>query len=236
MQTRTCTRTRANSRRKRTSDNPSCTIVHWLWVACAALCTCQAGRGLQPWRPKPEACAKIAAASGHTPAHEHEGLSSIFLYGRIPDFSRSVRKEPDIMCLSCSSFHPIADNCCKATWSQTELPVAFHGKDNWECLGLYHRNHKNKGFNGNGHSPGPVISRCVACVFAIHAQVLGVWAPRLDGRAPPAMCMATHRQPTADEQPGWQGVRHTEEHFTKASLHPFQAITMVWDAQNRLYQ
>ena len=30
----------------------------------------------------------------------------------------------------------------------------------------------------------------------------GRWAPRLDGRAPPAMCMATHRQPTADEQPG----------------------------------
>ena len=30
----------------------------------------------------------------------------------------------------------------------------------------------------------------------------GRWAQRLDGRAPPAMCMATHRQPTADEQPG----------------------------------
>ncbi len=109
------------------------------------------------------------------------------------------------MCLSYSNFHPIADDCCKATWSQTELPLAFHGKDNWECLGLYHRNHKNKGFNGNGHSPGPVISRCVACVLAIHAQVMGVWAPRLDGRAPPAMCMATHRQPTADEQPGGKG-------------------------------
>ena len=69
-----------------------CTIVHWLWVACAALCTCQAGRGFKPWRPTPEACAKIADASGHTPAHEHEGLSSIFLYGRIPDFPHSVRK------------------------------------------------------------------------------------------------------------------------------------------------
>ena len=113
-----------------------------------------------------------------------------------------VRKESDIMCLSYSNFHSFADNCCKATWSQTELPLAFHGKDNWECLGLYHRNHKNKGFNGDGHSPGLVISRCVACVLAIHAQVQGVWAPRLDGRAPPAMCMATHRQPTADEQPG----------------------------------
>ena len=78
------------------------------------------------------------------------------------------------MCLSYSNFHSIADNCCKATWSQTELPLAFHGKDNWECLGLYHRNHKNKGFNGDGHSPGLVISRCVACVLAIHAQVLGV--------------------------------------------------------------
>ena len=106
------------------------------------------------------------------------------------------------MCLSYSNFHPIADDCCKATWSQTESPLAFHGKDNWECLGLYHRNHKDKGFNGDGHSPGPVISRCVACVLAIHAQVMGVWAQRLDGRAPPAMCMATHRQPTADEQPG----------------------------------
>ena len=104
------------------------------------------------------------------------------------------------------------------------------------ALALYHRNHKNKGFNGNGHYPGLVISRCVACVLAIHAQVMGVWAQRLDGRAPPAMCMATHRQPTADEQPGWQGVRQAEEHFTKASLHPFQAITMVWDAQMRLYQ
>ena len=87
--------------------------------------------------------------------------------------------------------------------------------------------------NGDGHSPGLVISRCVACVLAIHAQVMGVWAQRLDGHAPPAMCMATHRQPTADEQPGWQGMRHTEEHFTKVSLHPFQAITMVLDAQNR---
>ena len=73
------------------------------------------------------------------------------------------------------------------------------------ALALYHRNHKDKGFNGNGHSPGPVISRCVACVLAIHAQVMGVWAQRLDGRAPPAMCMATHRQPTADEQPGGKG-------------------------------
>jgi len=104
------------------------------------------------------------------------------------------------------------------------------------ALALYHRNHKDKGFNGNGHSPGLVISRCVACVLAIHAQVIGVWAQRLDGRAPPAMCMATHRQPTADEQPGWQWVRHTEEHFTKASLHPFQAITMVWYAQMKLDQ
>jgi len=33
----------------------------------------------------------------------------------------------------------------------------------------------------------------------------GRWAQRLDGRAPPAMCMATHRQPTADEQPGARG-------------------------------
>ena len=50
--------------------------------------------------------------------------------GRIVLF---VRKEPDIMCLSYSNFHPIADDCCKATWSQTESPLAFHGKDNWEC-------------------------------------------------------------------------------------------------------
>jgi hypothetical protein len=47
--------------------------------------------------------------------------------------------------------------------------------------------------------------------------------------------MATHRQPTADEQPGAR-VKQTEEYFTKASLHPFQAITMVWYAQMRLNQ
>ena len=38
------------------------------------------------------------------------------------------------MCLSYSNFHSFEDNCCKATWSQTELPLAFHGKDNWEWL------------------------------------------------------------------------------------------------------
>ena len=113
MQTRTCTKTRASSRRKRTSDNPSCTIVHWLWVACAALCTCQAGRGLKPWRPTPEACAKIADASGHTPAHEHEGLSSIFLYGRIPDFSHSVRKQSACFPLSYGRIRSYRLFCCK---------------------------------------------------------------------------------------------------------------------------
>ena len=107
-----------------------------------------------------------------------------------------VRKELDIMCLSYSNFHSIADNCCKATWSQTELPLAFHGKDNWECLGLYHRNHKNKGFNGDGHSPGLVISRCVACVLAIHAQVMGVGRKGL---------MAAPRPPCA-----WQHTGNTQ--------------------------
>ena len=128
------------------------------------------------------------------------------------------------MCLSYSNFHSFADNCCKATWSPTELPLAFHGKDNWECLGLYHRNHKNKGFNGDGHSPGLVISRCVACVLAIHAQVLGVWAQRLDGRAPPAMCMATHRQHTADEQPRREWTALKKETFKSSSLPPLQTL------------
>ena len=231
------------------------TIVHWLWVACAALCTCQAGRSLQPWRPTPEACAKIADASGHTPAHEHEGRSSIYLYGRIPDFSHSVRKQSACFPLSYGRIRRYRLYCCKesfcftagseektfasvrsilfctaimgelfylsvksrtscafptATFIQLQvIAVKPHGHKqhyHWlsmvktigNALALYHRNHKNKGFNGNGHSPGLVISRCVACVLAIHAQVLGVWAQRLDGRAPPAMCMATHRQPTAD--------------------------------------
>ena len=46
----------------------------------------------------------------------------------------------------------------------------------------------------------------------------GRWAQRLDGRAPPAMCMATHRQPTADEQPGWQGVRNKHHKSKPASI------------------
>ena len=90
-----------------------CTIVHWLWVAYAALCTCQAGRGLKPWRPTPEACAKIADASGHTPAHEHEGLSSIFLYGRIPDFPHSVRKQSACFPLSYGRIRSSWLCCCK---------------------------------------------------------------------------------------------------------------------------
>ena len=107
------------------------------------------------------------------------------------------------MCLSYSNFHSFADNCCKATWSQTELPLAFHGKDNWECLGLYHRNHKNKGFNGDGHSPGLVISRCVACVLAIHAQVLGVGRKGLMA-APRPPCAWQHTgNPQLINSPGW---------------------------------
>ena len=95
------------------------TIVHWLWVACAALCTCQAGRGLQPWRPTPEACAKIADASGHTPAHEHEGLSSIFLYGRIPDFPHSVRKQSACFPLSYGRIRSSWLYCCKESFCFT---------------------------------------------------------------------------------------------------------------------
>ena len=98
------------------------TIVHWLWVACAALCTCQAGRGLQPWRPTPEACAKIADASGHTQAHEHEGLSSIFLYGRIPDFSRSVRKQSACFPLSYGRIRSSWFYCCKESICFTAEP------------------------------------------------------------------------------------------------------------------
>ena len=110
------------------------------------------------------------------------------------------------MCLSYSNFHPIADDCCKATWSQTESPLAFHGKDNWECLGLYHRNHKNKGFNGNGHSPGPVISRCVACVLAIHAQVMGVGRKGLMA-APRPPCAWQHTgNPQLMNSPGGKGL------------------------------
>ena len=108
------------------------------------------------------------------------------------------------MCLSYSNFHPIADDCCKATWSQTESPLAFHGKDNWECLGLYHRNHKNKGFNGDCHSPGLVISRCVACVLAIHAQVMGVGRKGLMA-APCPPCAWQHTgNPQLMNSPGWQ--------------------------------
>ena len=128
--------------------------------------------------------------------------------GRIVLF---VRKEPDIMCLSYSNFHSIADNCCKATWSQTESPLAFHGKDNWECLGLYHRNHKNKGFNGDGHSPGLVISRCVACVLAIHAQVLGVGRKGLMA-APRPPCAWQHTgNPQLMNSPGARGVKQTSQ-------------------------
>ena len=101
------------------------------------------------------------------------------------------------------------------------------------ALALYHRNHKNKGFNGDGHSPGPVISRCVACVLAIHAQVMGVGRKGLMAASRPPCAWQHTGNPQLMNSPGWQGVRHTEEHFTKASLHPFQEMTKVWYAQNR---
>jgi hypothetical protein len=40
--------------------------------------------------------------------------------------------------------------------------------------------------------------------------------------------MATHRQPTADEQPGG---KRCETNITKASLHPFLTIIVFSDAQ-----
>ena len=241
-------------------------IVHWLCAACAALCTCQAGRGLKLWRPTPEACAKIADASGHTPAHEHEGLSftlsSIFLYGRIPDFPHSVRKQSACFPLSYGRIRSSWLYCCKesvcftaepeektfasvrsvlfctaimgvffflsvksriscafptATFIQLQMiAVKPHGHKqhyHWlsmvrtigNALALYHRNHKNKGFNGNGHSPGLVISRCVACVLAIHAQVLGVGRPGLMA-APRPPCAWQHTgNPQLMNSPGGKG-------------------------------
>ena len=218
MQTRTCTRTRANSRRKRTSDNPSCTIVHWLWVACAALCTCQAGRGLQPWRPTPEACAKIADASGHTPAHEHEGLTftlySIFLYGRIPDFSRSVRKQSICFPLSYGRIRSSWLYCCTESICFTAEPeektfasvrsILFCTAIMGEFFFLSVKSRISCA-NGNGHSTGPVISRCVACVLAIHAQVLGVGRQGLMA-APRPPCAWQHTgNPQLMNSPGARG-------------------------------
>ena len=60
--------------------------------------------------------------------------------------------------------------------------------------------------NGNVHSPGLVISRCVACVLAIHAQVLGVGRKGLRPR--PARhvhgnTQATHSWWTARGQEVW---------------------------------
>ena len=74
-------------------------------------------------RPTPEACAKIADASGHTPAHEHEGLSftlsSIFLYGRIPVFSHSVRKQSACFPLSYGRIRSSWLYCCKESFCFT---------------------------------------------------------------------------------------------------------------------
>ena len=63
------------------------------------------GAAIQPWRPTPEACAKIADASGHTPAHEHEAcllpcppssFTDAFPISLIP----SVNKVPVSLCLT----------------------------------------------------------------------------------------------------------------------------------------
>ena len=196
-------------------------------------------------RPTPEACAKIADASGHTPAHEHEGLSSIFLYGRIPDFSHSVRKQSACFPLSYGRIRSYWLYCCKESFcftAESEEKTFASVRSILFCTAIMGEffflsvKSRTSCANGNGHSPGPVISRCVACVLAIHAQVLGVGRKGLMA-APRPPCAWQHTgNPQLMNSPGWQGVRHTEEHFTKASLHPFQAITMVWYAQKRLNQ